>query len=89
MTLGSWCVLSYFKLDPNFVRINTSIGTVSSILLPPQTSAITIHLSSYVDEWKGDEDYYESNIDDIDVEVYVDIDDQDLDLTVRHFQFLV
>ena len=66
-----------------------SIGTVSSILLPQLTAAITIHLSSYVDEWKGDEDYYESNIDDIDVEVYVDIDDQDLDLTVRHFQFLV
>lgn len=38
-------------------------------------------LKVYVDEWTGDEDYYESDIDDIDVEVYVDIDDQDLDLT--------
>ena len=55
-------------------------------LLPKHDTA---NRSSYVDEWTGDEDYYESDIDDIDVEVYVDIDDQDLDLTVRVFQDLV
>ena len=37
-------------------------------------------LFRYVDEWDG-EDYEQYN-EDIDVEVFVDIDDQDLDLTV-------